>query len=351
MVVRRKNEKIKRKPSRKQLASQQSVVEQKDASAMTFFLTMILIFMIIALLGVSVYFIYLNMPGEALRLNVELPEINNENTVLRSSFSEQFYPNMKFNHNNISYSMDFNCGDVKKERMLSAFGDISLKIPIVNFIEVRDNPDIEVSCSGEEKESLREDFFIAGEGGAREIIQTDKYNVITEGVILLYDDDGNNDLQECEWPNVEIHELMHVFGFNHSEDEQSIMYPYLEDCEQVLDLAIVERLRELYSEENLADLYFEEVNVIKRGRYLDFNLTVKNSGLINAKNVSISILDEGKIIEENDLGEINYGAGISLSISGLKLARKNPEEIMFVIDKDDNIKEMDDKNNIVKIKL
>ena len=52
-----------------------------------------------------------------------------------------------------------------------------------------------------------------------------------------------------------------------------------------------------------------------------------------------------------DLGDINYGAGISLEISGLKLARKNPEEIMFAIDKKNAIKEIDEKNNIKKKKL
>jgi hypothetical protein len=338
-----------RYPKKKLKKDKNNVVQQTSHSSLMFFFRMILIFMLLALLGLSIYFIYLNVPGAPQKLNVMLPEIVNRSVMLQASSSEQFYPNMKFNHNNISYTIDYNCGEEGQKRMLEAFDSISIKVPILQFVEVLDNPDIEVSCSREEKESLREDFFIAGEGGAREIIQTKKYNVITQGVILLYDE--NKNLKKCKWPNVEIHELMHVFGFNHSEDESSLMYPYLEDCNQVLDFSIVEKLKMLYSEENLADLYFEDVSVIKKGRYLDFNVTIKNAGVVKAKNVTISILDEQKIIENKDLGHINYGAGISLEISGLKLARKNPDEIMFVIDKKNAIKEIDNKNNIVKIKL
>ena len=104
------------------------------------------------------------------------------------------------------------------------------------------------------------------------------------------------------------------------------------------------------SEERQIQSIDDQINRLKE-LASNFNLTIKNAGIINAKNVSLSILDEDKVIEERDLGDINYGAGISLQMSGLKLARKNPDEITFVINKNNMIKEIDNKNNIIKIKL
>ena len=88
----------------------------------------------------------------------------------------------------------------------------------------------------------------------REIVQTGRYNVITNGTVLLYKE---TNAQNCDWANVELHELIHVFGFGHSNNSNSLMYPYLENCNQKLDDSIIKELTRLYSEENLADLYFD----------------------------------------------------------------------------------------------
>ena len=44
-----------------------------------------------------------------------------------------------------------------------------------------------------------------------------------------------------------------------------------------------------------------------------------------------------------------YGAGIILSIENLKLKHSNPDEIKFVIDYDNSIKEFDEENNVAVI--
>ena len=80
-------------------------------------------------------------------------------------------------------------------------------------------------------------------------------------IIYLYANPQNS--LNCNWPATELHELMHVFGFNHSMDSNSLMYPYLTSCNQKLDNSIIEELIRLYSIPNLPDLYFENISAIK----------------------------------------------------------------------------------------
>jgi len=306
--------------------------------------TVLLMIILTGLVIAAIYLAYVNIPGKPEMLNINL-----EKSVEPTLPTNQFYQNMKFNHNDISYSIGLNCADEKKQRVLEAFEEISMKVSEISFFPVSLNPDIRVSCSFEDKEALDEDYFIAGEGGAKEIIQTGDYNVITHGVILLYEESKN--AKKCDWPNVEIHELMHVFGFDHSEDENSLMFPFLESCSQKLDLSITNKLKQLYSEENLAELYFDDISAMRKGKYLDFNMTVKNSGTIDSSNISLTILDDGDLVETRDIGKIRYGGGISLRITNLKLLHRDPDEITFILNRDNSVKEKNNENNIVKVKV
>jgi len=310
---------------------------------------LILGMLIISVFAFGIYYLYLNIPGEAERLEPvihDAPTIENQTDFLEVS---QFYPNMKFNHNSISYEIDIACSGEERGRMISAFNDLASKVGLISFNEVLSDADIEVSCSGSEKESIDKEHFIAGEGGAKEIIQTERYNVISDGIVILHN--GFKNSLECDWSNVELHELVHVFGFGHSDNSKSLMYPYLEDCDQKLDDSIINELKRLYSEINLADLYFDKVSAVKKGRYLDFNVTVKNSGSINSEATQFSVLDNGNLVENFDLGGISYGAGISIEIKNLKLRSRNPDEIRFVIDRDDLVDEIDSENNVAVVSL
>ena len=309
-------------------------------------LNTILIVILFILLLLS-YLLYQNTLSKPEKVNVFVenpPKLEVGNLSYKVN---QFYPNMKFNHNSISYKIDPACSNEKKERMLGAFKELEEKVGIISFYSIFENPDIEISCSESEKKSSEKDFFIAGEGGAKEIIQTGRYNVVTNGIILLH---GNpHEFYECEWPNVELHELLHVFGFDHSQDENSLMYPYLKSCDQKLDESIINDLKELYSKENLPDLYFVDMDAVKKGRYLDFDVSVKNSGVVVAKNVILSVFDGGEKLEDFELNDISFGAGIDFHVVNLKLKRRSSEEVQIVIDADDLIEEIDEENNVVEL--
>jgi hypothetical protein len=328
-------------------------MDDNSKGAIQTVLNFLIILLLVILLLVSAYAgyrVYYNIPQSPQNLGVVINQDINQGN---SSFLEvkQFNKNMKFNHNNISYQL-FECDAGKKQRMLKSFEILSNEVPEIIFYETYENPDIEIVCSeknlpADNKES---DYFIAGEGGAKEIIKTEKYNIITNGSVLLYK--PLRGISKCETPEVELHELIHVFGFEHSSNENSLMYPYLTSCEQKLDTSIINELRRLYSEKNLPDLYFETFNFpVKKGRYLDLNFTIKNSGTIEAKNVSFSIIEDGIELENNQLGDINPGAGVFMKIEYLKLNSMNPKEIQVVIDKNNKIQEFDKVNNLAEIKI
>lgn len=334
----------------KEYSSMQEFERDSNARLMQVLLVTIIALLIIFFLFLA-YYIYMNIPGSPQQLNavVEKESPGNQQAEIKLSEVVQFYPNMKFNHNNISYRIDVNCAQEKKERMKNALDIISSDLGLISFYQVSADPDIDIVCSGNPDVPQDGDYFVAGEGGAREIIQTGKYNIITNGLILLYE--NSRDTIKCDGPNVELHELMHVFGFNHSISKDSLMYPLLNSCDQVLDSSILDKLKELYSEENLADLYFDNISVIKKGRYLDFNITIKNSGDVDAENVNYSVLDDGELVDTREIGEIKYGAGVAIKVMNFKLIHKNPSEIIFDIDPSDSIKESDKKNNIARIAL
>ena len=91
------------------------------------------------------------------------------------------------------------------------------------------------------------------------------------------------------------------------------------------------------------------ISAVKKGRYLDFNLTIKNSGSINSEKTKFSVLEDGKLVKAFDLGGIDYGTGIIIEIKNLKLISRTPKEIRFIIDKENLIKEIDEENNVAVV--
>lgn len=319
---------------------------------MGFLMNFIYLLVLIILLFLLLYFaylLYLNLPGEPQNFDVVDGDYRGENQTPKNL---QFSPNMKFNHNNISYYIYPDCDKTKVEKIVKAFSIISEKVELIEFYSTYENPDIEVVCSKSNFEPTEESlkrYYIAGEGGAKEIVKSGDFNIITNGTILLYK--YPFEIRECNVPVVELHETLHVFGFDHSQNEESLMNSYLVSCMQDIDPTIINELKRLYSIPNLAELYFENLKAVKKGRYLDFNLTIKNYGLVDANNTVLSILDDGELAEDREIKELKYGAGIIIQVENLKLIHRNPKKITFIIDRENSIEEFDKKNNIAEINI
>ena len=223
--------------------------------------------------------------------------------------------------------------------MIEAFQTLSKETEILSFIESNTDADIQVSCSQVELQK-GENLFIAGEGGPSKYINNTIYPVILKGRILLYEQSG------CKSSIIEMHELLHVFGFDHSEDKTDILYPKT-DCTQELKQAYIQMLKDLYKIDAKSELYFKEAeNITKAGKYLDFDVMVINYGIIDAKEVNLTIYADNKKVESFDLGNLDLGEGKRFSVKNLKLPSLNIKEVELKIES--NNQEYDYNNNILK---
>jgi hypothetical protein len=259
----------------------------------------------------------------------------------------QYYPNMRFSLNEISYFIDDSCDEKKSSSIGEAFDYLENRIGNINFFESSSNPNIIAKCN----ESVIRDYetigrkkhFIVGEGGPTSVISTGLFSVIEEGVIFLF-----YEKSLCDFPIVEIHELLHVFGFQHTTDKKSIMYP-VASCEQDLSVEIINEMKRLYSIESLPDMRFTNITATKQGNYLNFEVRINNQGLkvSNQNNLIIYTYPSNKQIETFDLGTLDYGAGKSLTVTNLKLPLRT-NSIKFEIQAG---KELDYDNNVVEMSL
>lgn len=305
----------------------------------------IMLVVLIAILGIFSYFLY----SEVFGFNKDPVKLNflQNNTITNiTSYPDgnlEIYPNMKFNHNQITYNIDSSCDQEKTQRTLDALNIIQENVPELTFQE-SSQADITITCDEKYTPSETSNkYFVAGEGGPTSVINTSLFYVIEKGAVLLFYSKSS-----CNSSNIELHELLHVFGFEHSENKKSIMYS-VSSCSQVLTQDIVDELSRLYGIENLPELYFYDVSAYKKGIYLNFEIKVKNAGLVNANNVKLQIYvdSEERIIDEFDLGEVEYGNGKYLKVENVKIPL-GTKKIKFEIV---NSIEINRNNNIIEFEL
>jgi hypothetical protein len=246
----------------------------------------------------------------------------------------QFEKNMRFDHINLSYSIESNCDAKRIKGMIAAFNYLESKSTLTFYQS--SNADINVNCS--EEKLKQEEYDIAGEGGPEgDITQTNLFSIIYKGKIILMQSDT------CQ-ENVALHELLHVFGFEHSDNPKSIMYN-ISSCNQVLTNDIINEINRLYSIPALPDLYFEDISAVKKGSYLNFNFTVRNQGLTDSENVSVILYSDNKQSDSFSLGKIVAGAG---KIELIKNERVSSDNLKLIISAGDEINQ---ENNIAELTL
>jgi hypothetical protein len=298
----------------------------------------ILLIILISLLGVTSWFLYQNMPGEPEHFRIKnLQATETEN--IDYPAAKMFYPNMRFNHANITYYIEPSCSQKRTQIMIKAFSILENKTQHLTFFpKPKEKADILVGCS-QDYITEGENTFRAGEGGPTRFINTTLYYVIAKGKVLLYKE------EQCDYPVVELHELLHVFGFDHSENPQDIMYNY-SGCNQRINNEVIETLNSLYSKEILPDLYFTEINATKRGRYLDLKTIIRNRGLKDAQETDLVIFSQNnELIKKFVINKTEFGTGRILYAKNIMLPSRSTDKIKFSIDSKNNIKEYYENNN------
>jgi len=226
----------------------------------------------------------------------------------------QFFKDMRFSRKILGYRIDSSCNDFKKNRMERAFDILKNETLIINFVEVDTNEDIYINCKGY-SENISDGYIKAGEGGAYSVVNTGKFNVIKKGKISFY-----NSSDKCDKPITEIHELLHVFGFKHSEENTSIMYN-VSLCEQNITKDIIKKFIILYTTQEIPDLGFENLSHKRGLSYTDFSVDVINRGLREAKNVSIEIDYGNSNLKIVSLGDFGIGDKKKISADNFRVNR------------------------------
>lgn len=292
----------------------------------------ILVFIVVAMLV-----IYYFVPSGSTQFT---PEYSSSNfSVDLANSKVQFYDNMRYPTNEISYRISEDCPLQKKANMEQAFQILEDKT-ILQFFPVNFGEEILVEC--EETVHVDNGLFIAGEGGPVNITISGNFNVIYNGRILLIRE------SKCKTPNVGLHELLHALGFDHSKNPSNIMYE-VSNCDQTLGEDIPELINNLYSFKTLPDLTFENVSAFTEGRYLNANLSVRNIGLLYSEKTNIAIYADEKKIKEVEVDPLDIGYGTKLSLYNIWIGQANVNEIKFVIET--SFKELDKTNNEVILEV
>ena len=282
--------------------------------------------------------IYYFSPYNGLELSIQP---RNYNFSATDESGMQFYNNMRFPTKNITYFIDNDCSLTKKQEMGDAFV-IMEDLTSLNFIPSKLNQDISITCN--ETNRYEKGMFIAGEGGPSRIVKSGKYNVILGGTILLIRDSN------CERPNIAIHELLHVLGFTHSNNPNNIMYNFTK-CSQIIGEDTINMIEELYSEEPLPNLIFEDVIANIDKRYLDLNVSIRNAGLAKTPTPSeLLIKINGNTIKKLDVEKMDIGNVISMTLSNLFIKTISFDGIELVLDNDFNELDKEDNTLFLEIK-
>lgn len=300
-----------------------------------------LLIIVLALLIVIFLLVYYFIPYNLTELDfTSLNEPENPNFNLDGNYKAmQFYNNMRFPYTRISYRIEDGCTLSKKSSMQEAF-DILENVTILEFYPVSSNEEIIIQCSSETQ--VEGGMFIAGEGGPTNITVAGDLNIITSGKILLLREPN------CPRPNVPLHELLHVLGFDHSENEDNIMYEVTK-CSQTLGEDIPAFINEIYSIPSSPDLIFEYAEGNMQGKYLNANMSVRNQGIISSPETEILIYADDKLVKEIEFDGLSVGYGTKISLYNIWVNKVSIEKIRFVINS--SFEELSKENNEVVLIL
>ena len=94
----------------------------------------------------------------------------------------QFFPNMRYKKDIISFYVEPACSAKKDAEIRSALGTIA-ENTVLTFYERADDPELRYLCSEVAPKPEERGHFIAGEGGPSKIINTSVYAVILSGKV------------------------------------------------------------------------------------------------------------------------------------------------------------------------
>lgn len=197
--------------------------------------TSVIIFIIIILLGGYVFF-----------QNNQSDSYQNYNNYSKlQSNSDEFSTSTKLHwaHMPITFTFSADCTNLVLNRNKKAFSEITNQTEgAITFKEINDSSaDISFVCY---KEIPREDIYLT----SGEAQYWGEGNKINKAVINYYNVVEGRTMLGCfNFPDVEIHEILHTFGFQHKSGFNTIMREVQGNCLYKIDKDILDELKDTYS--------------------------------------------------------------------------------------------------------
>lgn len=244
----------------------------------------------------------------------------------------------------ISVYIDKTKCSLKEEEIKSALKIWEIETS-VNLFEIVNSKyaDVYVNCLPEsqvETEIIGEYIYTTvGEGGPTNYSDTGLYNLTYEGGVNIY-----VTTRDCIEPIRILHELGHILGFGHTDDEKNIMYKY-ETCQQDFSNEMKQTIEELYSR---SDLYFVNASAKLVNSQLSLDIIIGNRVMpppppsylrINANNITL---------EDQYIGTIDFNLNKTLKFEFN--VSNEIDRIELTIDPLNNVNEIDKTNNIITLR-
>ncbi len=229
-------------------------------------ISVVLIFLIIFLIGLELN----NNPNLKNETNSlesgyynEKLKLNTDNVIkIRDNYSD--VDKVHWSHMPIKYNMTDNCYNHQEKRILDAFDRIENETDGLVYFKESNDAEFYIICGGI---GYNSDSTVSTIAEAIFLTYPENENIFSEAAIYFY---GQGMSCGTGYPAVEVHEILHNFGFDHNSLMGSIMAPYSEDssndCEiKEIDDVYIECLKYIYTNATIGNCNGVSKNVYGEG--------------------------------------------------------------------------------------
>ncbi len=170
-------------------------------------------------------------------------------SIQKTQNNDQF-PNaagLHWTHMPLTYRI-YNCTEYQSNRIVRGFLRIENETNYtVKFKAIQNdsNPDIGVYCRKDYKQSVEPGYLTSGDSAYS--VSSANSNLIMKAEINFYGITSSTYSSGCTiYPDIEIHEILHGFGYGHNDSTKSIMYPSHVMCGFKIDDNIISELKKNY---------------------------------------------------------------------------------------------------------
>jgi hypothetical protein len=199
-----------------------------------------LLILIAVLSSVIIFLASKDLTGNTINTNTNI-----QNQVVATGNAIQS-DEVKWNHTNITWAFADTsiAGDVQLNRIKKAFAAVETETNgLIDFEQIEDanSADIKIYCV-KGVISDQPDYYISGQAET-----TTQNNTIISANIYFYNAGKNNYAGGCiQYPDTEIHEILHALVIDHNEERNNIMNPVWETCPTSINQNLIAQLDNLY---------------------------------------------------------------------------------------------------------